>query len=441
MLLEGRSLLSTFGRFISATIVSLIVFSLYSMVDGLFVAHGVGDYAMSAVNLSVPFMNAMFSIAVLFAVGTSTIIAIYLGQEQREPANRLFSQNVAVLFVLGVFITILVFAFTKPFALLLGATDETLDYVVDYLRGLAPFAVFFMISYNMEILVKTDGRPRLALLCVCIGCVSNCILDYLFIFPFHWGIGGAAVATGLSQMITCIIYLTHFLGKKTTFHIVSFKPDLQVYKRLIPIGIPDGITELCNGLMIFLFNRVIVRCIGADGLITYTIIAYATTLVINVMIGISQGMQPLVSYHLGKGEIAVCRKLLRYDITVVVIVTALCFAGFYLFAPQLVTAFLGNDNLALNAVSSAAFRQYSFCYLLIGFNVVFGGFLTAVERPKPAIAISLGRGFVLQAAALLLLAVTIGGNSIWSAPLISEFACLILSSLCLRHYLKENPNR
>lgn len=114
---------------------------------------------MAAVNLAVPFTNVMFSIAVTFAVGTSTILSIYLGQGNREHANRLFSQNLVLLAIIGLTITALVLVFLEPFALLLGAEEETLGYTMSYLRGLAPFAICFIVSYNLEILVKTDGRP------------------------------------------------------------------------------------------------------------------------------------------------------------------------------------------------------------------------------------------------------------------------------------------
>ena len=204
-MLNKRSLLSQFLHFSAATVASLMVFSLYSIVDGLFVATGVGEYAMSAVNLAVRFMNAMFSIAVLFAVGTSTIIAIYLGQNQGEKANSLFSQNIVLLTCVGLTITVLVFVFLEPFAVLLGAKGVTYQYTIDYLRGLAPFALCFIISYNMEVLIKTDGYPRLAILTVITGCLANCVLDYIAIFVLDLGVWGAAFATGLSQLLTCII--------------------------------------------------------------------------------------------------------------------------------------------------------------------------------------------------------------------------------------------
>ena len=143
------------------------------------------------------------------------------------------------------------------------------------------------------------------------GCLTNCVLDYVAIFVLDWGAWGAAFATGLSQLLTCVMYLTHFLGKHTTFHLVRFRPDRHIYRRLLPIGVADGATELCNGLMIFLFNRTILRCIGQDGLVSYTIIAYINTLILNIMLGVSQGSQPLVSYHYGQRDRKGCRRLLQ----------------------------------------------------------------------------------------------------------------------------------
>ena len=436
-MLNKRSLLSQFLHFSAATVASLMVFSLYSIVDGLFVAKGVGEYAMSAVNLAVPFTNFMFSIAVLFAVGTSTIIAIYLGQGSRENANSLFSQNLAVLVVIGLVITALVLIFLEPFAMLLGAKDVTLEYTKDYLRGLAPFAVCFIVSYNMEILVKTDGRPTLAIVTVITGCLTNCVLDYVAIFLLDWGVWGAAFATGLSQLLTCVIYLRHFLRGHNTFHFVKFKMDWHIYKRLLPIGVADGVTELCNGVMIFIFNRVILRCLGDDGLVCYTIIAYVNTLIINTMLGISQGSQPLVSFHYGKEDAAGYRRLLRYGFAAVGVMTAVICAGVMAFAPQIAGLFLGNENPGLVADAAGALRRYGLCYLLLGGNILMGGFLTAVERPTGAICISVGRGLVFQAAALAVLAFTVGGSAIWYAPVISEAVCAVMAVWFLRRFLRS----
>ena len=190
MLLSGKGLKHDFVQFVSATVASQVVFSLYSMVDGLMVSLGVNEYAMSAVNLAIPFTNALFSIAVLFAVGSSTLIAIAIAQDKRHEANTLFSQNFATLLILGAVATALVLLFLEPFARLLGADEITLDYVKHYLLGLAPFSVCYLVSYNLEVLVKTDGFPRYALFTVIAGCLTNCVLDYIAIFWLDMGVDG-----------------------------------------------------------------------------------------------------------------------------------------------------------------------------------------------------------------------------------------------------------
>ena len=429
---ENRSLLSQYSRFAMATVSSLLVFSLYSMVDALFVSWGVNEYAMSGVNLAVPYSNALFSIAVLFAVGTSTIIAIYLGQNKIEDANRLFSQNIAVLTVISIVVTVATLCFLPGFTRLLGADEATYIHTYDYLRGIVPFSACFIVSYNLEILIKTDGYPRKAFWTVIAGCLCNCVLDYVAIFLLQMGTYGAAVATGLSQLLTCCVYLHHFLREKTTFHFTRFRLDFSIYKRLLPLGVPDGITEICNGLMIFLFNRTILRCLGDDGLVSYTIIAYTGTVVINCLVGFSQAAQPLVSYHYGKNEPEACRKLLKYAAVgaggfALIVWTVLRFGGGFL-----VRAFLGSENPALNAQSLLALQDYSYSYLLVGFNIVIGGYLTARERAQSALIISVSRGFVVQASVLLLLSYTLAGNTIWFAPLISEALTLVLAVLLLR---------
>ena len=437
MLLSGKSLKHDFVRFVSATVASLMVFSLYSMVDGLMVSIGVDEYAMSAVNLSLPFTNALFSIAVLFGVGSSTLIAIYIAQDKRHEADTLFSQNFTTLLVIGALATTLVFVFLEPFAILLGADKITLDYVKEYLTGIAPFSVCFLVSYNLEVLVNTDGYPRYALFTVITGCLTNCVLDYVAIFWLNMGVFGAAAATGISQLVTCVLYLIHFFSKKCTFHLRKFRFDPHLYARILPIGLADGVTELCTGLMIFLFNHTVLRCIGTDGVVTYTVIAYVNTVVINLMVGISQGSQPLVSFHYGKGEHDQCQKLLRYGLTTVCIIAPLLFLCVYFFAPQIVSAYLSHASDELVAYSVRAFRHYGISYLLVGFNVVIGGFLTALERPILAISISVGRGLVLQSAVLLTLAAVFGGEALWYTPIISEALCLAMSVIFLRLYQGE----
>ena len=437
MQLEGKSLRSDFVRFVTASAASLMVFSLYSMVDGLLVSLGVNEYAMSAVNLAIPFTNALFSLAVMFAVGSSTIIAIHLAQGRKDEADSLFSQNFFLLVGVGLLISVAVLVFREGFAKLLGADEVTMGYVKQYLLGLAPFSACFIVSYNLEVLIKTDGFPKLAVITVTTGAVANCILDYVAIFLLDMGVFGAAVATGTSQLLTCVMYLAHFFSPKCTFCLKKFKFNPRIYRRLIPIGLSDGVTELCNGLMILIFNRTVQKYLGADGLVTYTVIAYMNTIVINLMMGITQGSQPLVSYRYGKNDPASCKKLLSYGLKTALLFGAVCLGGLYLFAPQVVGAYLSEASSALVADSVVAFRQYSFCWLLMGFNVVIGGYLTALERPLPAIAISTGRGLIVQSAVLVTMAAVTAGKGLWFTPLLSELLVLAMAVVFLKRNLKQ----
>ena len=430
--MDSPRYLSQYLKFAAATVSSLMVYCLYCMVDGLFVARGVGEYAMSAVNLALPYTNVLFSLSLLFGVGTSTILAMDLGQGRKEEANRLFSQNTAVVTAVGLVLTALVFVFFRPFLRLLGTDSLTYAYTREYLLGLVPFSVFFIISYNMEILIKTDGFPQKAFRTVIAGCLLNCVLDYLAIFPLKMGVFGAALATGLSQLFVCVIYFHHFLRCKSTFRLVPFPMDWSVYKRLLPIGLADGVTELCTGIMIFLFNRVILRCLGTDGLVSYTIIAYANTVVVNALVGTSSAAQPLVSYRHGKGDERACRKFFRYAMTAGFLTAAAVFLLLQFGGMSLVRAFLGKENEVLNLASQKALRIYSLSYLLAWANVVIGGYLTAREKPVGAMVVSVGRGLVWQALALLLLSLLPSGSAIWYAPLIGEGICLIFSLWFLR---------
>ena len=262
-------------------------------------------------------------------------------------------------------------------------------------------------------------------------------MDYVAIFILDMGTYGAAFATGLSQLITSTIYIVHFLGGRCSFKIRKFRFDPHIYKRLIPIGFADGITELCTGVMMFIFNRTVLHYIGNDGVVTYTIIAYVNTVVINLMMGVSQGSQPLISFYYGEGSREKCNTLLKYGVRTVTAMAAIVFVGLYICANQVVGIFLKDSDPGLIDFSVKAFRTYSFSYIILGFNVLIGGFMTALERPRQAIAISIGRGLVLQSISLMALSLSFGADGIWYTPILSEAMCLIMSMLFLRQYLKK----
>ena len=306
-------LVHRFFKFVVPSIVSMWIFSLYTMVDGMFVARGVGEHALAAVNLSMPFTSLVFTLGILLATGTSTVLSIALGQGDLERARNYFNQNLWVTGGASVLLGIAVLLNLERVALFLGATPATLDYVKEYVGAIACFAACFTISYNLEVQVKANGAPQVSTIGVLSCALMNVGLDALFVLVFRWGVWGAALATGLAQATSVAVFFLYFLTHRERLRLGRFRPDLRIYRRILPLGLSDGLSECSNGIIIFLFNQTILRVIGEDAVVSYTIISYVNTLVLMTMIGAAQGIQPLVSFHLGAGERPGCLPALWAD--------------------------------------------------------------------------------------------------------------------------------
>ena len=426
-----------FFKFVIPSVVSMLVFNLYTMVDGIYVARFVGEHALSAVNISMPYVNFIFAFSILFSVGTSTVVAIFRGENNMKSANETFTSNTIFLTVCALIITLLALVFQNELALFLGASEVTLPYVHDYLGVLIWFTFFFIVSYSMEVLVKTDGFPKLATAAVTVGAVTNIVMDYVLVVHVGMGIRGAAIATGLSQVLTFTVFTIHFLGKRGTIHWCKTTMDLSVYKRIIPIGTADFITELSAGTIIFLFNHAILKHIGDNGVVTYTVITYIYNIVMMTFTGISQGMQPLVSFYRGRREENTCRLFLRYALYSTFAMSMLALAICLFMTPALVSIFIDASRAELFTYTVHAFRIYSLCYLVIGYNIVCSGYFAAVEKSGYSFTISLLRGFVLIAASIWIMGELFQGEGIWYATLVCESSTLVVSIWCMLRSQKK----
>ena len=409
----------------------MVAFSLYTLVDGIFVAKGVGETALAAVNLSSPYNSVMFAAGLLLAVGMSTTIAIRLGNGKHHEASSLFTRNLIVAVVVSIVISVLTLLNLRSVAQFLGAEGDTLGYVMEYVGGVSPFAVFFICSYNMEILVKTDGTPLLSTIGVSLAGVTNLVLDWLFVLIFHWGVRGAAVATGL--------YLYYFAKHSKQLHFVkvSLKPsEFKIYRRTLPLGVADSITEMSNGVVLFAFNQTILRLIGESGVVSYTVIGYVNTLVLMVMSGIAQGIQPISSFYYGKQERKSYEAILKMALAMAIILSVGSFLGCQMFGGSIVGLFIKRDSLLFDS-SVAALRKYSLAFVLMGFNVVLAAFFTSIEKASRSFPISVGRGLIFPVLALVLVPKVLGAENLWYAGAVSEVAASVIAGMFMAMYLKK----
>ncbi len=437
MKLEGKSLKHDFFRFIIPSLIAQWVYALYTMIDGLFVARGVSELALSGVNIAMPFVTLLFSVALMFAVGSSTVIAILLGEKKDQEAKEVFTQNILTIILVSILITALVLWKSGEIAAFLGATRLTAGYVRTYIITIACFSIFFICSYSLEVLIKTDGYPMKATIIVTAGAVLNCILDYVFVMLLHKGVWGATFATGISQLIVVLLYLTHFCSKKTHMKLVRFTPSPSLAWRTMKIGLSSGITEFSAGIVIFLFNHAILTYLNEEFIVSYTIVTYVSTIIVMSMAGIAQGIQPLVSYYYGRRQPEKYHRLLKYALCFGTVFSIAAFILSRIIAVPLVSLFISPGLSELRSASVGVFHTVSYSFLLCGFNIIIGGFFTAIEYPRSAMAISLGRGFLFVALSLKLLTALFNGNGIWWAALLSEALCLLLTLLLFLYYRKH----
>ena len=426
-----------FLKYTIPSVVSMWVFSIYSMVDGMFVANGVSELALAAVNISMPFVNMLFGIAMWLTVGTSTLVSIARGKGDEEEANRIFSVSFYVLAIISIIVTALSLFNMDSIAYFLGATEETVVYVKSYLRIITLFSIFYILSYCLEVLVKADGFPILATVCMCLGAVTNIGLDYVFVFKFHMGIEGAAWATGFSQVMSFVVFFHHFISKKSNLRFVKCKLDLSIYKTIIPLGLPDCIVEISSGITVFIYNIVLIKLIGNDAVVTYTIISYIFNLVLMTMAGISQGIQPLMSFYFGEGNTDNIKKLYKMGIFSSLISGIFSWTICRIFGKFIVGIFISAEYPEHIAFSINALNIFSYAFLIMGINVVTLGFFTAVKKPKYSFIISSLRGFILIPVGIAI-SVLIGGKQfVWFGVTVSECICALFTVFLQIKYNKS----
>ena len=407
-----------FFKYAIPSSLAMFISSLYTVVDGIFVGQGVGDSALAAVNIVLPFTVMLFGLASMFAIGGGALVSKNIGANNVEKAVNIFRQVFKALLIFSLIISIVCVVFTSQIVTVLGATEVLKPLAVDYLRFYAIFCIPNLIGIVLNSFVRNDGRPKLAMVSTISGAITNIILDYIFIFNLGMGIKGAAIATGLGQIITVSILIPHFIMKKGFLSFGNVKVSFKTVKEFCTIGFPSFFAQGSYSIIVLLHNIALVKYVGEVGISAYSILNYLTTNIYMVLYGITLGVQPLVSYNYGKkdGE----KMLGFFKITSIsnILITAFFVVISFVFGPVLISIFTSDGQiveLAYNALKIACLS-----YIAVGLNLNNLVYYKAIEIPKYSNLSCILRSVVYLPICLFVLGRFFGVNGIWVSAIISE---------------------
>lgn len=429
---QDKNILKTILRYTIPSVVSMWVFTIYTMVDGIFIGRYVGPLGLAGVNITMPLINLTFAIGIMIAVGSSTLIAIHYGEGDWTAGNKIFTTAVYSLLTCGILISLIITIFIDPIIYFLGGNDILYPYIKDYLRIIILFCTCYMTGYALEIYIKVDGNPVYPTLCVVTGGVVNILLDYIFVVLFHFGIKGAALATGLSQVTTTslLFYYIFFKTKRVKFTKITY--SIFNLLKIMKVGFAEFLAEVSTGISIFVFNLVILKQLGESGISAFGIIGYISSFITMTMIGFNQGVQPIFSFNLGAKEYKKISQIMKISFSILALLGIFFYTIINIFSLNIVTVFL--SEIKDISLTQRALTIYSFAYLICGFNIFIAGYFTALDRVKLSTIITSLRGIVLLITLILLLPKLFGTPGIWITVFVTELLTLVVSIIFIKSY-------
>ena len=291
-----------FFRYAVPQMVGLLLNSIYTIVNGVFIGNRLGRDAMAAAAVSVPLIEILISLALAVASGAAVMIATRLGQRKITEARKIFNTAIWMIGSTGLLIALAGNLLLRPLAQLLGATPDILSEAAVYLWYIVTFAPFQLFSFLLGSMVRNDGRPKLAMTAMILGAISNIVLDYVFMYPMNMGIAGAAMATALAPIFSVLILLPHFLLKKASLCFIRCSLQPKDMKQILFYGFPSFIMEFTIGMVSFIYNFAIRYFgFGEIGLAAYLVIGYLMLILLTIFLGMAEGLQPVFSYFMAIG--------------------------------------------------------------------------------------------------------------------------------------------
>ena len=425
----NKNILKDFSKYVSFNILGQIAYSCYTLADTFFVSADLGTNGLTALNLAFPVFCMISGAGLMIGIGGSSRFSILKSRSDSKTADQIFTNAFILVFMFAAIFFFAGFFASRSLTKLLGANNQVFEITNIYLKTLMLFAPAFMLNHLLQCFVRNDGHPSLSMAAMMTGSFSNIILDYIFIFPFNMGIFGAAFATGLSPVISMLILLPYFIKKKNSFHFIS--TNLVQMKRnigtILGNGVPPFLTEAASGVVMLVFNFIMLRIAGNVGVAAFGVISVISLVVIALYTGLSQGMQPLISQNHGAENKKNVRTLLNYSLVTSVLLSAVIYVIIFFNAPCLVSIFNREQDLFLAQYAIPGLKLYFTACPFIGFNIVLSTYFISINHPLPAQIISILRSFFILIPMAFILSYFWGMTGIWLAYPATEILVFIIA--------------
>lgn len=418
-------------------IIAMTASSLYNMVDSIFIGRGVGTMAISGLALTFPLMNLSAAFGSLVGVGASTLISVRLGQKDYDTAQRVLGNVFVLNILLGVVFMVVMLAFLDPILYFFGGSDQTVDYARDYMQVILIGNIVTHLYFGLNAVLRSSGHPQKAMYATVATVVVNTILDPLFIYGFDWGIRGAAIATVMAQLLSLVWQLKQFSNKEDLlhFHRGIFKLKRKIVFGSLSIGMSPFLMNLAACFIVILINQGLKKHGGDLAIGVYGIVNRLVFIVVMIVMGLNQGMQPIAGYNFGARQYERVNKVLKLTIAYATGVTSFGFLVGML-VPDVVVGIFTSDA-ELIELAARGLRIVVMFFPVIGFQMVTSNFFQSIGIAGKAIFLSLTRQLLILLPCLLVLPRFFGVEGVWySMPVSDLLASLIALAMLLAQFRK-----
>lgn len=432
-----------FKRIFFPTVLGMLSLSAVTVIDGIFVGHGVGSDGIAAVNICIPLLMILTGVGLMVGMGSSVIASIHLSRGKVAAARASVTQAMLTVTLLGAAVLAFIMCFPTQVSRLLGSSEHLLPLVKDYLMWFAPSLLCELWLAVAQFALRLDGAPRLAMCCNVVCAAANAVLDWLFIFPLRWGVMGAAFASSLSCLIGAVMALAYLFRHAQTLRLsplrltrngmTYFRDDIA---QQCKVGISALLGEGTMAVLMFMGNHVFMCYLGDDGVGAFGISCYYLPFVFMIGNSIAQSAQPIISYNFGLGDRGRVMAALRISLFTALACGAVSTVAFVCFPRQLVALFLSSTANDTARIAIAGFPYYGAGFICFILNLAVIGYYQSLKRVRPSTLFALFRGLLFLVPSFLLLPRVAGEVGIWLAMPLSEaatFLCVCAKYLCYLH--------